>query len=175
MPTYQKLVEVGSKLIAKHILLKYGLNLSPVYRRSTGKLIYVSKDLMNIKIKIPLSYKNRNYINSIFGGSMFSAADPILMIQLINLLGNDYVVWDKSATISFKRPARETLYAEYSYSQEELDDIKNRIKNKHEIEIIKTAVLTDKAKTKIYSEITKTIYIADKSFYKKKKSVNHSG
>ena len=92
---------VGERYVKKHKLLKYGFNFSPMYRRSTGKITHVSEDLLHIKLKLALTYKNRNYVNSIFGGSMFSAVDPVPMVQLINLLGPDYVVWDKSAEIHF--------------------------------------------------------------------------
>lgn len=60
-----------------------------------------------VKVRIKLSYKNSNYVGSIFGGSLLSATDPILMVQLINILGNKHVVWDKAAAIKFKRPAKE--------------------------------------------------------------------
>lgn len=169
MSFYQKLTEVGSKFIKKHKLLKYGFNLSPMYRRSTAKIILVSEDLLKIKVKLPISYKNKNYVNSIFGGSMFSAVDPIPMVQLINLLGKDYVVWDKSAEISFKRPAKENLFAEFTYELDELDDIRNSIEQNKEMEIVKITSLTNEDKSVVYCEVQKTIYIANKEYFKKKR------
>ena len=169
MSLYQTIAKAGSRLLGKQKLFKYGFNLSPMYRRSTGRITSVSKDLLQIQMKLPISYKNRNYVNSIYGGSMFSAVDPIPMVQLINIIGDDYVVWDKSAEIFFKRPAREDLYTNFAYSLEELEDIKKRVASENEIEIVKTSLLTDKNKTKTYCEVHKTIYIADKAFYKKKR------
>ena len=32
-------------------------------------------------------------------GSLYAAVDPIYMIQLIYVLGEEYVVWDKAAEI----------------------------------------------------------------------------
>lgn len=174
MSVYQKLAKIGSKYIGKGKLLKYGFNFSPMYRRSTGKITYVSKDLLNIKAKLPISYKNRNYVNSIFGGSMFSTVDPIPMVQLINILGDDYVVWDKAAQISFKRPAKEDLYADFIYTPDELDHIRKRIGQENEIEIVKTTSLTNKTRTKVYCEVRKTIYIADKTYYKRKRQKSES-
>lgn len=170
MSIYQKVVAIGSKFIGKHTLFKHGFNLSPMYRRSTGRVIFVATDLLKVTIKLPINYKNKNYVNSIFGGSMFSSVDPIPMVQLINILGDDYVVWDKSAEILFKRPAREHLYADFEYTIEEIESIKSRIEQENEIEIIKTTFLTDKNNTKVYCEVKKKIYIADKSFYKKKRA-----
>lgn len=169
MSFYQKLTAVGKRFVSYHILFKYGFNWSPMYRRSTGRVHTVSKDLSHITIKIPLSWKNKNYVGTIFGGSMFSAVDPIPMVQLINLLDNSYVVWDKSATIKFKRPANETLYAEFTFSQEELNSIRSRVKTENEIEIVKSTVLTNKDGDKEFCVVDKTLYIADKAFYKKKR------
>ncbi len=170
MSIYQKLTEVGSKFLGKHILFKHGFNLSPMYRRSTGRVTWVSEDLSHISIKLPINYKNRNYVNSIFGGSMFSSVDPIPMVQLLNILGDDYVVWDKSAEIYFKRPARETLYADFTYSDKEIEGIKKDVGKNKEITIVKNTQLMDKEKSKVFCEVKKTIYIADKSFYKAKRA-----
>lgn len=169
MSIYKKIAIIGARYIGKSKIFKYGFNLSPMYKRSVAKITYVSEDLLNIKIKLPISYKNRNYVNSIFGGSMFSAVDPIPMVQLINLIGDDYVVWDKSAEIYFKRPAKENLFAEFQYTNEELQEIKANVKLHNEIEIVKTTKLTDKEKTTVFCEVKKTIYIADKEYYKEKR------
>ena len=169
MSIYKKIAKIGPRLLSKHQLFKYGFNFSPMYRRSTARIIYASKDLLHIKIKLPISYKNKNYVNSIFGGSMFSAVDPIPMVQLINLIGEDYVVWDKSAEIFFKKPAKEDLYAYFEFTHSELEEIKKQVAEKNEIEIVKTTLLTDKHNTHIYCEIKKKVYIADKLFYKKKR------
>lgn len=170
MSIYQSIAKVGIKYIGKSKMFKYGFNWSPMYRRSTAKVLEVSEDLLDIKIKLPISYKNRNYVNSIFGGSMFSAVDPIPMVQLINILDDRYVVWDKAAEIFFKIPAREDIYAHFSYSLAELEAIKNKVKKEQEIEIIKTTYLTNKEETTIYCKVKKTIYIADKTYYKAKKA-----
>lgn len=169
MSFYQKLTAVGTRFVSKATLFKYGFNLSPMYSRSTGKITYVSKDLLEIKIKIPISWKNKNYVNSIFGGSMFSAVDPIPMVQLINLLDSSYIVWDKSAKINFRKPAKENLYATFTFSEDELKEIKARVKEENEIEIVKKSLLTDKDGNKLFCEVEKTIYVADKQFFKEKK------
>lgn len=169
MSLYQKIAKVCPKYIGKPKLFKYGFNLSPMYRRSTARITNVSKDLLNIRIKLPISYKNKNYVNSIFGGSMFSAVDPIPMVQLINLIGEDFVVWDKAAKIFFKRPAKESLYADFTYTVEELEEIKSKVAQENEFEFIKITSLTNKDKTIVYSEVRKTIYVANKAYFKEKR------
>lgn len=168
MSFYKKAAEFGMKFFPKHKLYRYGFNWSPMYRRSTAKVIHVSEDLLEVDIRIPISYKNRNYANSIFGGSMFSAVDPIPMVQLINILGNDYIVWDKSAEINFKRPALENLFAEFRFSKTEIEKIKENVKDKGEVFISKKIDLTSQDKSKVFCEVEKVVYIADKQFYKNK-------
>lgn len=149
-------------------LFKYGFNISPMYRRSVGKLVYVSKNLHEVDIKIPLNYKNRNYVGAIFGGSMLSATDPIYMIQLMNILGDEYVVWDKAASIKYKRPARETVHVNFSFSEGEIAEIKKQVAIQKELDYRKKALITNSDTSVVYAEVNKTIYIAQKQHYKEK-------
>lgn len=165
---YAKLQKVLEKFISKKNIFKYGFNFSPMYSRTTGRICEISDDLHKIKIRIKLSYKNSNYVGSIFGGSMLSATDPIFMIQLFNILGNNYVVWDKAASIKFKRPARETCYAVFTFTTDEIIEIKKEVASKNEIDLIKNIKLTNKDESIVFAEVSKTIYVADKQFYKKK-------
>ena len=169
MITYKKLTKIASKFINKSLVLKYGFNLSPMYRRTSAKVVYISEDFLKIQIKLPFSYKNANYVNTIFGGSMFSAVDPFPMTQLMNLIGDDYVVWDKSAEIFFRRPAKEDLFADFIYTNEEIDEIKKKAQELDEFEIIKSTKLTNKDKSIVYCEVRKRVYIADKAFFKEKR------
>ncbi|GAA4112075.1 DUF4442 domain-containing protein [Aquimarina addita] len=146
---------------------KWAFNISPMYRRSVGRILSVSKDLHIVKIKIPLNYKNRNYAGSIFGGSLFSATDPILMIQLIQILGDDYVVWDKEATIKYKIPAREKVYAIFKLETQEITEIKELVSEQNEIDFIKKINIQNKS-SKVYAEVTKVMYIAKKTHYLEK-------
>lgn len=165
---YRTLSNIAERFFTDAQIYKYGFNWSPMYRRSTGKIINVSEDLHDIKIKIPLSWKNRNYVGSIFGGSMLSATDPIYMIQLMKILGKDYVVWDKAATIKYKRPGKETLFCEFTFTRQEIVNIKKDVENKGEIDIIKTPNIVTKDDV-IIAELSKTIYVATKVFYKEKR------
>lgn len=167
---YAKIQKVLEKFMSKSSIYKYGFNLSPMYRRSTGKIINVSDDLLSVKIRIKLSYKNSNYVGSIFGGSLFSATDPIFMIQLLNILDSNYVVWDKAATIKFKRPARETCFVDFIFTLDEIEQIKKVVAEKKEIDFVKNIVITNKDTTVVFAEVSKTIYIADKTYYKEKRN-----
>jgi len=85
------------------------------------------------------------------------------------ILGKDYVIWDKSAEIKFKKPAKENLYAKFHFSRDEIEQIKNRVAEENELVISKTTSLTDEKGEKVYCEVKKYIYVADKEFYKGKR------
>ena len=154
-------------------LFKIGFNLSPMYRRSTGRLTEVSEDLLKVKIKIPLSYKNRNYVGTIYGGSLYSATDPIYMVQLINILGSDYVVWDKSSEIKYKRPAKKVAFATFEFTKQEIENIKERVVKEKEFDLVKELNITG-PNNEVYCELSKVLYVADKNYYKEKKKKKRS-
>lgn len=166
---YAILTKYLEKVFKKKTIFKYGFNISPMYKRSTGKITYVSDDLSIVDIKIKLSYKNSNYVGSIFGGSLFSATDPIYMIQLLNILGNDYIVWDKESQIKFKRPAKSDAYGSFVFTKEELSCIKENVQKKNEINLVKKLQITNNDKSIVFAEVSKTIYVANKTYYKEKR------
>ncbi|PCI33738.1 MAG: DUF4442 domain-containing protein [Flavobacteriaceae bacterium] len=164
---YQKVTAILLRFMSKATLFKWGFNLSPMYRSTTAKIIRVTDNLLEVAIKIPLNYKNKNFVGSIFGGSLFSATDPIFMIQLMWILGKDYVVWDKSATIRYKKPAYENGYCTFKLNDELLNDIKKEVALKGEMNLeLKTNIHSSKGV--VFCEIDKTLYIATKKHYKQK-------
>ncbi|WP_111683124.1 DUF4442 domain-containing protein [Winogradskyella tangerina] len=164
---YKSGTEFLKKYFKVSTIYKYGFNWSPMYRRTTAKLVEVSDDLYYVKIRLKLNWKNRNYAGTIFGGSMLAATDPIYMIQLLQILGNDYVVWDKAVEARYKKPAKSTIYGEFIFSEEEIKSIKQKVKAEQQIDITKTMNLVDKDQ-QIVATFNKTLYIADKRFYKDK-------
>lgn len=165
---YKTITKIAKRYFTDAQIYKYGFNWSPMYRRTTGRIITVSEDGLYVKIKIPLSIKNKNYMGSIFGGSLFAATDPIYMIQLINILKDDFVVWDKDATIKYKRPARETVFTEFIFTEEDIEYIKSSIVKNGEMDIVKNTNIVTKNGL-VIAELSKTIYVANASYYKEKR------
>ncbi len=140
---------------------RWKFNFFPAYRGSGARLTYISDDYHEIRVKIPLNWRTRNYVGTIYGGSMYSGIDPIYMLMLIKILGKNYIVWDKAAKIRFKRPGKETLYAEFVVTTEEIKEIKAELETKKSVDKIYNVELKNKA-GEIHAEIEKTIYIAGK-------------
>ena len=108
-----------------------------------------------------------NYVGTIFGGSMFSASDPFYMLMLFHSLGKKYVIWDKSASIRFKKPGKTTLYAHFEVDEKTLADIKEKVAYSGETDWQFTIQWKDGA-GKVHAEIERTVYVADKCFYQSK-------
>ena len=143
-------------------LYKWGFNIYPAYRGTGGWITYIAKDWREIHVKVPLSWQTRNYVGTIFGGSLYAAVDPFYMIMLIKNMGSEYVVWDKAASIRFKRPGRETLYAKFMVSEEELISIKSELKYSPKLDRQYQVVLKDKSGL-IHALVEKRIFIARKT------------
>src|SRR2546423_15530751 len=105
-------------------MLRWKVNLYPAYRGTGARVTYIADDFREVRIRLPLSWRTRNLVGTIFGGSLYGAADPIYMIMLIRLLGRDYIVWDKAAEIRFRKPGRSTLYATFAIDDAELEAIR---------------------------------------------------
>ncbi|MBC7909407.1 MAG: DUF4442 domain-containing protein [Pyrinomonadaceae bacterium] len=148
-------------------LTRWGFNFFPAYRGTGGRLTYIADDFHEIRVKLPLNWRTRNYVGTIFGGSMYGAVDPLYMVMLIKILGSGYVVWDKAATIRFKRPGRETLYAEFKVTPDEVEHIKDELTRSKSIDRIFHVNLINEA-GKVHAEVEKTIYIASKAWSEKK-------
>ena len=114
---------------ARTRLARWGFNWFPAYRGTGGRITYIAADWREIRVALPLSWRTRNYVGTIFGGSMYGAVDPILMVMLIRLLGRNYVVWDKAATIRFRRPGRTTLHARFVVPEAETDAIRRALES----------------------------------------------
>lgn len=140
---------------------RWKFNLFPAYRGTGARVLYISDDFREMRVKIPLNWRTRNYVGTIYGGSMYSGIDPIYMLMLIKNLGENFIVWDKAATIRFKRPGKETLFADFELTTEELDEIKRILETQKSLDRTYNVKLKDK-NGKVHCIIEKTLYIAKK-------------
>ena len=108
-------------------LSRWKFNWFPAYRGSGGRIEYIASDWTEVRVRLPLTWRTRNYVGTIFGGSIYSAVDPFYMIMLIERLGPGYVVWDKSGTIRFRRPGRGTVRARFEIPPERVEEIRRAV------------------------------------------------
>lgn len=141
--------------------LRWKFNFFPAYLGTGGRVTYIADDFREVRIKLPLSWRTQNYVGTIFGGSLYGAVDPILMIMLIKCLGPEYVVWDKSASIRFRKPGRSTLYATFRLGDAELDAIRAATANGDPVDRVYDVELVD-ADGVVHASVEKVIYVRRK-------------
>lgn len=123
-----------------------------------GIRVRPSADLRTFEVRMKLRWWNRNYVNTHFGGSLYSMCDPFFMLILIQALGRGYVVWDKAATIRFRRPGKGTVRATFHIPQERVDEIRAAADRGEKIEPVFTVEILDE-QGEVVAEVEKLLYV----------------
>ena len=140
---------------------RFFFNIFPCYRATGARVLYIAADWRTVKIELGLNWLTKNYVGTIFGGSMFAATDPMYMIMLIKLLGKDFIVWDKAASIKFLKPGKEKLFATFTVTDEDLADIKEKLVDRKKFEKTFTVTLVDK-QNNAHATVDRLVYIRRK-------------
>ena len=139
--------------------MRWGFNLWPCYRGTGGQVTFIAADWREVRVLVPLSWRTRNYVGSIFGGSLYGAIDPFFMIMLMKILGPDVVVWDKAAVIRFRKPGRSALRASFRLDEAELAEIHRLLQAQPKVDRTYSVQLVD-AKGVVHADVEKVIHIA---------------
>jgi len=137
------------------------MNLWPPFLGAGIRVKRQTEDWTEIDVEMKLHWWNRNYVGTHYGGSLYSMADPFFMVMLIQNLGKDYIVWDKSASIRFKKPGRGTVSANFRLSQEQIREIKQALNSQEKIERVFTVEVKDESGN-VIAEIEKLLHIRRK-------------
>lgn len=140
-------------------LLRWRINVLPAYRRTGARITYIAADWREVRIKLSLNWRTRNYVGTVFGGSLFGGVDGVHMVMLIKLLGPSYVVWDKGATIRYKHPGRRTLYARITLDVHELESIRSELVNSPKLNRVFHVDWMDGA-GKVHASLERTVHIS---------------
>ncbi len=123
-----------------------------------------------VDVKVSPSLLNRNYNSSIFGGTIFAAADPfypILFDQIFKQKGYQTRVWLKSGSIKYLKPARSTLNFEITLTEENIKKAEEALKNQGKYISIFHLTLYD-ANHEVCALVESEVYIRDLNFRSKK-------
>ena len=120
-----------------------------------------SVDEWTIEVEMKLTVFNRNIVGVHFGGSLYAMCDPWMMLILMRLLGHDYIVWDKSASIRFKKPGKGTVRARFHIPPERVDEIRKAADKLGKVEpIFSVDVLNDDGQ--VIAQVEKLLYVRRK-------------
>jgi hypothetical protein len=138
--------------------LKRWVNLYPPYLGAAVRVTRISSDFRHVEVEMPLRFYNSNYVGTHFGGSLYSMVDPFYMLMLINILGPDYIVWDKAATIRFKKPGRGVMKATFELTEEKIAEIRAAAEVQPKVEPQFQVLIKDE-EGNVVAEVDKLLYI----------------
>ncbi|MCB4358633.1 DUF4442 domain-containing protein [Quatrionicoccus australiensis] len=148
-------------------MVRLGFNFHPAFRGTGGRVVHVAKDLRHIRIRLALSWKTRNIVGSLYGGSLFAITDGAHPMMLMAALGDNYIVWDKAASIRYRKPGYTTLYGDFVLRKEEIAEIRAALLDVPELERTFLVELKDEQGT-VHTIVERTVYIAEKNYYRQK-------
>jgi Domain of unknown function (DUF4442) len=128
---------VAEDSVLRHLLkrnMKLMFNLWPPLMGAGIRIKRIQPDWKEVDVEMKLRRWNANYVGTHYGGSLYSMTDPFYMVMFIEILGRDYIVWDKSASIRFRRPGRGTVFAKFQITEEQIAEIREALKTEEKID-----------------------------------------
>lgn len=151
------------------LTLKRALKLMWLWPPFFGAGISVKKmndDLTHVVVQMKLRFWNKNYVGTHFGGSLYSMTDPFYMLMVLHNLGEKYIVWDKSSTIRFKKPAKGKVFATFHLAPEKLAEIKKEADDNPKSEPVFIVQIKDE-QGEVIAELDKIVYVKRKDKIRK--------
>lgn len=109
------------------------LQLSPQLRNTGVKIPHISEDWRTWEFRLPLRLRNMNYFGAHFGGTLYAAADPHFTLAWTHILP-EAIVWDKAASIRFRKPGRGTLHASFTIPEADVEEVRTRLVDERKLE-----------------------------------------
>ncbi len=138
------------------------LNLWPPFLGAGIRVTRLAPGWREIDVEMKLRTWNRNYVGTHYGGSLYSMADPWFMLMLLENLGRDYIVWDKAASIRFRKPGRGLVHAKFRLTEEQLREIRDALETQEKIDRTFTVEVQDESGT-VIAEVQKVIHVKRKA------------
>lgn len=146
-------------------IFRWVLNIYPMYLGTGGKVHVISADWRYVRVSLKLNIWTRNYVRTIFGGSLFSASDPFYMLMFYHNLAPEFVVWDKEALIKFRKPSRSKLTTEFIVTDQELEEVKKLVKE-NGFHVFTKITEWKNSDNEVTCVIERKIYVATKEYYR---------
>jgi acyl-coenzyme A thioesterase PaaI-like protein len=103
------------------------VNMYPPYLGMGVRVKSFRDDFTRFEVELRARWYNRNLFGTHFGGSLYSMCDPFYVFIITMNLGSGYIVWDKSASIEFLKPAKGTILGVFEIGKDHLEDIRSEI------------------------------------------------
>ena len=147
--------------------MRWAFNFWPCIWCTGSRVEFIAGDFKELHVSIKLNIRTRNRVGTVYGGSIYSSVDPYFMLLFMEILGRDYVVWDKGASMKFVRPIVDKVKCRFLINDELVAEVKQKIAENGEYTFDLPLKYEDDNGT-VYATFTKQVYAAGKDFYKKK-------
>jgi hypothetical protein len=137
------------------------MNIWPPFLGAGIRVKRLQPDWKQIDVEMKLRRWNSNYVGTHYGGSLYSMTDPFFMLMLIENLGRDYIVWDKSAGIRFRKPGRGKVSAVFTVSDDQIDEIRRALETEEKIDREFSVEIKDESGVTI-AEVQKVLHVRKK-------------
>jgi len=144
----------------QHALRRW-INLWPPFLGAGVRVVHIAPDMKSVDVEMKLRWWNANYVGTHFGGSLFAMTDAFYMLMLMANLGRDYIVWDKAATIRYRKPGRSKVRAEFRLTDAQLDDIREKLMTLPKYEPVFAVAIKDEQGT-VIAEVEKLLHVRRK-------------
>lgn len=124
-PPMRRLGEALRRVLGSRALLL--LNVYVPYLGAGVRIRRVAPDATWFEVEMRLRPWNQNYFGTHFGGSLYAMCDPFYALILTENLGPNYTVWDKEASIAFKRPGRGLVRARFEVPPKRIAEIRSLV------------------------------------------------
>jgi hypothetical protein len=137
------------------------VNLWPPFLGAGIRVKHIAPDMKSVDVEMKLRWWNANYVGTHFGGSLFAITDAFYMLMLMANLGREYIVWDKAASIRYRKPGRGKVRAEFRLTDAQLDDIRDKLKTLPKYEPVFPVAVKDEQGV-VIAEVERLIYVRRK-------------
>ena len=160
MKSHSVLLQLLGGTKSSHALRRW-INLWPPFLGAGIRVKHIAPDMKAADVEMKLRWWNANYVGTHFGGSLFAMTDAFYMLMLMHHLGESYVVWDKAATIRYRKPGRGTVRAEFRLSDSQIDDIREKLKTLPKYEPVLLVEVKDESGM-VIAEVEKVLHFRKK-------------
>ncbi len=138
--------------------MRWVMNWWPPFLGAGIRVKRLDPDWRAIDVEMKLRFWNQNFVGTHYGGSLYSMADPFYMLMLIANLGPDYIVWDKSASIRFRKPGTGRMLAGFRLSHEQIEAIRQALETQDKVEPVFPVEIKDEGGG-VVAEVQKVLHV----------------
>jgi acyl-coenzyme A thioesterase PaaI-like protein len=141
--------------------LRRWINLWPPFLGAGIRVKRIAPDMKSVDVEMKLRWWNANYVGTQFGGSLFAMTDAFYMLMLMHHLGKEYVVWDKAATIRYRKPGRGTVRVEFRLLDSQIEEVREKLRTLPKYEPVFLVDVKDEAGV-VIAQVEKLLHVRRK-------------